>query len=143
MEFRTAYGPKVKVAIDTGQDGGAKQSFKDECDINRIMKKASKTGVVDWLARNEPRYADVSEYDFMTSMQTIATANEMFAELPSAVRRRFHNEPAELLAFLHDPDNTEEAIRLGLAVAREVPKVPEPMAVRIVSEEKPPGQPAA
>lgn len=38
-----------------------KQSFKDECDINQIVAKFEKTGLVNHLARGVPQFADVSE----------------------------------------------------------------------------------
>lgn len=124
-DFATAYGPKIQVGLDTSKGGpGAKQSFKEECDINRIMAKYQKTGVVNWLSKREGQYRDVSSVDFMESMNVIAKANEMFAELPSSVRKRFANDPAEFLVFMHDEGNTEEAIKLGLATRRPEPAAP-------------------
>ena len=38
--------------------------------------------------------------------------------LPSDVRSRFGNNPAELLDFLNDNSNYDEAIRLGLIHAK-------------------------
>lgn len=114
--FITAYGPKMEVTIETGTVG-AKQSFKDECDINRIMAKYQKTGALSWLSRNEGRYEDVSGFEFQSAMNVVASANEMFADLPSSIRKRFGNDPAEFLAFMGDPENAPEMIRLGLATA--------------------------
>jgi len=41
--------------------------------------------------------------------------------LPSDVRKRFSNDPAELIDFLADKKNDEEAIKLGLKIKKNVP----------------------
>jgi len=37
-----------------------------------------------------------------------------FSQMPSAIRKRFNNDPAELIKFVLDPKNREEAIKIGL-----------------------------
>lgn len=119
-EFRTAYGPKVRVSLefDAKADGAAKQSFKNECDINRIMARFQTHGVLDWTSERQAIFADVSSYDFMEAMQTVARANAMFADLPSSVRKRFSNDPAEFLEFASNPENLPDMVKMGLAVKR-------------------------
>lgn len=120
--FVTAYGPKLEdVVIDASSKWGpgAKQSFKDESDINLIMRKYQKSGAISWLARHEGDFADVSSFDFLDAQLTVAKAKEMFADLPSSVRSRFQNDPAEFLFFMSDSGNQEEAVKLGLAVRKE------------------------
>lgn len=114
FQIRHAYSPRVRVAVEFSGSGRTKQSFKDECDINRIMSRYAATGVLDFIEKREARFADVSETDFLTAMQTVAEATTAFNSLPSALRERFENEPARLLAFLEDSRNLEEAIELGL-----------------------------
>ena len=46
----------------------------------------------------------------------------MFDNLPSDVRNRFNNNPAQLLDFVADPENKEEAIELGLLPKPEITK---------------------
>lgn len=123
LMYVTAYGKKLEdVVIDASEKfgPGARQSFKDECDINNILKKYQKTGVVDWLAKHEGTYADVSAFDFMSAQMTIVEAKRMFGDLPSSVRKRFSNDPAEFLLFMEDDSNLEEAIKLGLATRKVV-----------------------
>lgn len=125
MEFVTAYGPKRKVVIDASDKfgPGAKQSFREECDINNIMRKYQKTGALTWLAKHEPTFGDFTGFDFMEAQMIVAKAKEMFADLPSSVRERFAHDPAKFLEFMEDPANVDEAVKLGLAVKRE-PVVP-------------------
>lgn len=141
--FVEAYGAKIKVFVPPSVGPGAKQSFKDECDINRIMAKAGRNGIVTWLNKHEGQYGDVSDFDFRESMDIIAKSNEMFADLPSNIRKRFANDPAEFLAFVHDDANREEAIKLGLVtppVPKAEPVVAVPVAPVVASSVKDPGQ---
>lgn len=109
-----AYSPKLRVQTDCSTGGRTKQSFKDECDINNIMARFKRTGVLDFAAKNEPRYGDCTGVDFAAAMNLVANANSMFQELPSHIRARFENDPYQFLNFVHDDRNMEEARELGL-----------------------------
>lgn len=103
----------------------AHQSFKDECDINTILRRFAVTGEMPDNVR-VPQYADFEEtFDFMSSMNVIRDAEEAFAAMPSNVRERFSNDPAKFLEFAHDKDNYDEALKMGLVVSRPSP-VPSP-----------------
>ena len=96
------------------------QSMKDECDMNRIMLKWQKTGVIDHAKTFEGQYADFTHVtgDYQEHMNAVIQANEMFGTLPSTVRKRFNNDPGEFLEFVGDPSNAEEMVSLGLSQAR-------------------------
>lgn len=110
----------VRPTVDTGP-GLTKQSFKDESNINFIMKKYQKTGTVNFVANTQPEFMEIPAIDFMSAMNTVIRANEMFGDMPSSLRKRFNNDPAEYLAFMEDPSNLDEMVKLGLA------KYPEPV----------------
>lgn len=99
------------------------QEFKDECDINRIMARALKTGQMP-VVPNAGRYGDFAAVgDYHAAQEMLLKSRAMFDALPSNVRERFRNDPAELLAWVSDPRTSlEEAQKLGLlrdeAVAR-------------------------
>jgi len=118
INFRKAYTQK-SVSISFPEQGLTKQSFRDECNINNILAKYQKTGLLEFVNKNQPQYADFTGFDFMNAMNTVAKANEMFEQLPASVRKRFNNEPGEFMAFVDDAANTDEAVRLGLATKRE------------------------
>lgn len=111
---RSAYGHKTAVQITFPEQGRTKQAMQSQCDINQIMAKFQKTGVIDFVNKHSPQFGDSTGIDFQKSMETVAKANEMFADLPSSVRKRFNNDPQELLAFCEDAENRQEAIKLGL-----------------------------
>lgn len=107
------------------------QHFKEECDVNRIMQRYEETGNWGEQTNVRPQFGDFSnEFDFRSAQETVIAATEAFAALPSRVRKRFNNDPAELLEFLGDERNREEAIFLGLIEKQEpqksAPEVGEP-----------------
>lgn len=128
--FRTQYGPKLKVIKQTGADSRTKQSFKQECDINTIMARYRSTGVLpDMALAAQGRFLDVTGFDYQDAMNTVATAQSLFQELPAEIRHRFKNDPGEFLAFTSDASNREEMARMGLLNPRatqEATKKPEP-----------------
>lgn len=98
----------------------AKQSFKEECDINTIIDRFGigyemPEGVV------APVYGDFTEVkSFQDAVNAIAAANESFDALPAAVRARFRNDPAGFVDFCSDELNRAEAEKLGLVFKKEV-----------------------
>lgn len=121
----SAYGPKLKVSITfPSGEGRTKQSFKDECDINVIMSRYQKTGILDFTAKHQAQYGDCTGLEFQAGLDIISNAKRMFADLPSSVRRRFDNDPGEFLDFINDASNREEAQRMGLLKESIPPTTP-------------------
>lgn len=93
------------------------QEFKDECDINVIMRRYARSGQLPQL-NLQGVYGDFSEVpDYMEALNTVLHAQESFSDLPSELRERFNHNPGALLQFLGNPSNREEAIKLGLVNA--------------------------
>lgn len=102
------------------------QSFKDECDINKIMEKYHKTREITHLNLRKGVYADLSNVtDYMSALDTVAKATSAFDSLPSKLRTRFENDPSQLLAFVNNPTNYDEAVSLGL-VQKPIPQSTSP-----------------
>jgi len=101
------------------------QHFADDADINNILARFQKTGLLtDPLnpPSNRPQFGDFShDFNYQEAQNTIAYANQAFMELPSGLRKRFNNDPAELLAFLEQEENRDAAISLGLVNANVDP----------------------
>lgn len=123
---RTAYGPKLRIQQRFAANGRTKQSFKAECDINNIMARYLKTGVLEHVRSTVGQYLDVTGADFQAAQELVAGAKSMFHMLPSDIRTRFENNPAEFLKFMENPKNAEEARELGLLPPE--PKVATPLA---------------
>lgn len=110
----SAYSPKQRVQLVCTTPGRTKQSFKAECDINTIVSRFLRTGILDFAQKHEPRYGDTTGIEYQSAMQTVAAAKSLFNELPAALRSRFENEPAKFLDFVQNEGNRAEAEELGL-----------------------------
>lgn len=118
---------KVQITFDP-EEGMTRQEFERECNINQIMSKYQKSGVVDHITKHSPFYGDYDPIDFQTALNTIKDGEAMFAELPSAARKFFDNDPAEFMAFVQDPANIDKLVELGLATQPEqAPETPDPV----------------
>lgn len=102
------------------------QHFKQEADINYIMARYAKTGVlVDPLkvVNRKPQFGDFTNVsDFMTAQNKVIEVNSYFDRLPAKIRLMFNNNVNELLLFLSKDENLAEAEKLGL-VERDLSKV--------------------
>ena len=118
----------METATDTGPNSMTQQQFKDEVDINTIVDRFQKTGEMP-PPMEFPTEQDFTEaFDFQTSMNVIVQAREQFMTMPAKVRARFDNDPQKFMEFIHDNDNADEAIKLGLAIKRPPPEEKKPEA---------------
>lgn len=86
-------------------DGRTKQSFKDECDINKIMCRAAQGGTISHLAKYEGVYADYSDFDFHEHTTKLTKGREIFDALPAEVRHEFAQSPQAFFDYVNDPRN--------------------------------------
>ena len=82
--------------------------------MNYILRDYQRTGMLRHARQNTGKYDDVTGVDFQTAMDTVVTAQNMFDDLPSNIRKRFANSPVAFLDFVSDPQNMEEARKLGM-----------------------------
>ena len=122
---RSAYNYDMNIVSDqTGlkcEDASlTQQQFKEDSDINTIVDRFMKSGVLPTPV-NMPQFVDYEGvFDFQTAMNTVRQADENFMRLDAKVRARFNNSPQEFLEFFANPENVDEAIRLGLAIPQAV-----------------------
>lgn len=118
--MRKAYDAIPGVKLDFGDEISlTRQDAKDECDINQIVDKFQRTGVIDHRNKYEAKYGFADSNDLHQAMNLITEAQQMFDELPSKARKRFNNDPGQFLDFVQDPANINEMETLGLATVRE------------------------
>lgn len=109
------HAPSVGIVFE--EASMTQQHFKDECDIDKILKKYNETGfLVNPLESRRPaKWGDFSSVnDYQQAMNKLVEVQEAFDSLPSKVRERFRNDPMQMLAFLEDEKNIDEAVSLGL-----------------------------
>jgi phage internal scaffolding protein len=123
--FNSAYSSRKRVSLDTGKESMTQQNFKKECDINNIMRKYQKTGLVDHVAKYQGDYSDVSNVPtYHEALGIIQSAHTAFDSLPSNIRKKFENDPGKFLAFVDDPANVDEMREMGLLNPVQVEQAP-------------------
>lgn len=133
LKIRKPYDASIRTSITFPEKTMAKQAFKDECDINTIMSKYQKTGLIEHVQKVQGSYGDfTSVQDYQLSLNQVIEAQEAFEALPAKIRERFANDPSHLMAFLANAENQEEAERLGLVEPKAPP--PQPKAAPAASE---------
>ena len=114
-----------KHAIKFTGESKTQQQFKDETNINNIMARYEKTGLIEHLNNRAPNYGDFTEVDdYQSAVNKIMLADEYFAELPAKIRAQFNNNPAEFLEFTDNPENMAAMVEMGLANAPESSREP-------------------
>lgn len=118
--------PHDEVSRETGllcdpEEDLAQQQFKDEADINEIVRRFGLTGQMPDDVRVPVSGDFTGISDFQTALNAVTQAQEAFMDLPAEVRARFANDPQRLMEFVADGSNRDEAIKLGL-----VPKAAPP-----------------
>lgn len=114
---------RKRVQVFFEEPSRTKQAFKQECDINHIMKKFKKIEGVDFLSRYQGytggQFGDFTGVtDYRSAIEQIRSAEAVFDSLPAMVRRRFDNDPASFLDFCQNPANAGELVAMGLAKAQ-------------------------
>lgn len=106
-----------------------KQSFKEECDINNIVRRFEATGIIDHVnaAAAQGVYEDLpSGLDLQAGLEMIRQAETAFMALPASARAEFNNDPVAFVEAFQNPTEAQQErfIALGLATDRRPPKAP-------------------
>lgn len=109
-----------------------KKAFQADVDLNQVIDRYHKTGILPQLNTRQPTYGDYTNpIDYQEAQNKIILANGLFAALPAHVRRQFDDNPANFLEFASNPDNQAEMVEMGLAEPSSLPS----------RSTKPPGDP--
>lgn len=106
---------REKVAVLKCNDKSlTKQSHKTECDINFIVNRFQKTGLLENQRAHPGEFADVDALTYHEAMNIITAAQTEFEGMPSSIRSRFGNDPAAFYDFVHDEKNLTAMREMGL-----------------------------
>lgn len=107
----------VASGLSCSDESRTQQQFKDECDINTIVKRFG-LGYEMPEGVRMPTYGDFTGIDnFHDACAAIAQAHESFDQLPAHVRAHFNNDTGRFVDFIGDDKNRDQAIQLGLVPA--------------------------
>lgn len=122
IEWRSAWDYKADAAerantdIDCKDASLTQQHFAADADLNVIAARFGIDGGQIPAPTFDPKYyGDFRNApDFRTILDRVKDAKDRFDALPAKIRNRFENDPSKLLEFVYDPDNADEAVRLGI-----------------------------
>ncbi len=99
------------------------QSDRSQANINNIMKKMEKGHMLDKLNQGTPFYGDVTRFkDLQESIIQVQEAQDLFMDMSADIRKRFNNDPVEMVQFLDNSENQKEAEELGMVIPKPKPE---------------------
>jgi len=113
--IRGKFSTRERIIAFNDHVSRTQQHFKDEVNINTILAKYQKTGIVSHVRAAQAKYGDFTQLgEFADHMQTIATAQEAFEALPAKLRNDFGNSPQGFFQFIKDPQNFDACVSYGI-----------------------------
>jgi len=100
------------------------QHHKNDADINTIVERALRSGVLPQSGK-QPVYGFMPSETYHELIMLVDAQTQKFRSFPAKIRNRFNNDPRSFLAFLENKENRAEAIELGL-IPRPEPEDPKP-----------------
>lgn len=96
------------------------QHHKDAADVTQIVSRhmklplAQRSQGIAPHGNRQPIFGDFSGYDYHAMMNITTQIDQIFMRLPGRVRTKFRNRPELVIAFINDPANEKEALKMGL-----------------------------
>lgn len=115
---------RLAVDQDAGPDPSrTRQEFRDECDINVLMKKYERDGLLAHVREFNGQYGDFTNVpqSYQDACNQIIAAQEMFMSIPAEVRAKFDNDPGKFLELVESDPEGEKLYELGLTRADFLP----------------------
>lgn len=95
------------------------QHFTKDADINVLAERFGLTGIPAFPLDPSAFRDTTEDPDLRQILDQSIEARNYFNALPHKLRQRFHYSMGELWHFVTDPDNADEAVRLGLLSRKE------------------------
>lgn len=120
--------PEEFVMVRCDPSKAARQSEKEQTDINRIVQRFDRDGVLSHLNERVATFQDVTNLSggYREALHQVRAADEFFAQLPAKVRERFENNPGAFLDALVDPGRRTELEELGVLEKEKAGGAPTP-----------------
>lgn len=116
-------------SVDTGEDTLVRQEFRDEVDVNTIMRRFG-VDVGRVFGPKQAMYGDFTDiHDFESAVAKVDEIRGRFMQLPAEVREKFQNDPQRLISAVErmTPEEFDEYVAASPAatpVATPVVDVP-------------------
>jgi hypothetical protein len=132
---RSRFDQRVAVIHPHDDVSMCQKHFQDECNINNILKKYRKTGIIDHVTKARLVYGDFNQYkDAAQNLDKVAKAQQLFEQLPAELRNEFKNSIPGFFDYISQAKNFDQCVAWGIfdkpAPAPEVEAAPvEPQTV--------------
>lgn len=117
-DYKNFQKPGIDFPIDDPLSRSkAVQSDMDAADINKIMARYEKTGVIidPQGIERKPMFGDFTQFqNYHAMLSAVRDADRYFLTLPAPLRNRFDNDVQKFVEFCENPANKAELIKLGL-----------------------------
>lgn len=121
FKVRSKFSQRVAVITDTGDVQRTQQHFKDQCDVNKIMARYNRTGIMSHVNRAQAKYGDFTMLgDFVENADKVVRAQQAFDQLPSELRKEFDNDYTKFFASIGKPEYRDKMVKWG--ILKEEPK---------------------
>lgn len=118
MKYNTSVRTTKRVQTKCDGPSRVDKSFAKAADINNIVTKFHKTGLLPETGV-QPVYGDVSSVPSLEDVHSVLKkAQDAFQALPSDVRKLMDNNALKMESWLLDPNNRELAEKHGLLKAK-------------------------
>lgn len=125
MQFQTAYSDKPRIQTVNNEPTMTKQNMADDLNVNKIIKKYNKTGVLQNAHNYEGVYGEFTSYDLREAIEKVQKADELFMQVPSNIRLQFNNDAGAFIDFATNQANLKQLRDWGLAHPEKEPVIPE------------------
>lgn len=124
--FRSPYiNPADRCSFETVGESLTQQHFKEETEINNILRSHDRNGIISHIHKGNAIYGDFSEVtDLSDALHMINEAKAEFMNVPSEIREKFKNDAGEFFKFASNPDNLDEMREMGLANPKQMDAMP-------------------
>jgi phage internal scaffolding protein len=127
------YKPHKRVQLHFTKPSRVKREFRNDADINTIMDRFKKTGVLP-VTGQTPTYMDTTQIpNLQQAMDVMIQAEAAFSGLPAKVRKEFDNNPMTFVEYATKKENLPQLREWGLAKPEEKEKPP--MKVEVINKE--------
>mgnify|MGYP004417260402 CR=1 FL=1 len=123
-QIRNRFSERAPVHPPKGEGSLTKQDFAEEANINNLVARHLGGGTFERPrgvplqmpgASRQPIFGDFSSsMDYQSQLDRLNDARQAFMDLPARFRGRFNNNPRDLIRWLEDPKNHEQARKYGL-----------------------------
>lgn len=126
---------RVPTVLDS-YDSMVQQSEAQIADINEIVARYQKTGILDHLSRHESSFGSITGEQYKDYCDAIAQTNSLFEQLPSAAREFFQNDKAAFLDYVSDltEDRRDQLAEFGLVPPSQRASGPDGLPAELPSE---------